>query len=64
MKDPADLTRRARELKDRAEREQDYHVRERLLRMSDYYIEIAEHEAWLTSHPTSIASFSDMLTKK
>ena len=64
MKDPTDLAKRASELKERAEHEQNQHVRERLLRMSGYYIEIAEHEAWLTSHPTSISSFGDMLTKK
>jgi len=64
MKDPAELTKRANELKERAEHEQDQHVRERLLRMSGYYIEIAEHETWLISHPTSISSIGDVLTKK
>jgi len=64
MKDPAELTKRAGELKDRAGKEQDTHVRERLLRMSAYYVEIAEHESWLMSHPTSIASIGDVLIKK
>jgi hypothetical protein len=64
MKDPAELTKRASELKDRANKEEDTQVRERLLRMSAYYIEIAEHESWLISHPTSIASLGDVLSKK
>jgi hypothetical protein len=64
MKDPAELAKRASELKQRAEAEQDEHIRERLLRMSGYYIEIAEHETWLISHPTSISSVGDVLTRK
>lgn len=64
MKDPAELTKRANELKERAEQEQDQRIRERLLRMAGYYIEIAEHETWLISHPTSISSIDDLLMKK
>lgn len=64
MKDPAELTKRAGELKERAGKEQDVEVRERLLRMSAYYVEIAEHESWLISHPTSISSLGAALTKK
>ncbi|MBY0381588.1 MAG: hypothetical protein K2W78_06700 [Xanthobacteraceae bacterium] len=64
MKDPTELTKRARELKERADDEQDTEIRERLLRMSAYYIEIAEHESWLLSHPTSVTSFTDILIRK
>jgi len=64
MKDPAELIKRASELKERADNEPDPEIRDRLLRMSGYYIEIAEHESWLLSHPISIASFGDILVKK
>jgi len=55
----AELAKRAAELKEHAVREPDPQVRDRLLRMAGYYVEIAEHEAWLASHPTSIASLGE-----
>ncbi|MBR2121123.1 MAG: hypothetical protein V4458_06505 [Pseudomonadota bacterium] len=64
MTDPSDLIRRASELTERADHEDDIETRDRLLRMAAYYVQIAESEEWLAAHPASIASFGDVLTKK
>lgn len=64
MTDPSDLIRRASELTERADHEEDVETRERLLRMATYYVQIAESEEWLAAHPTSIASIGDVLVKK
>ncbi|WP_170978724.1 hypothetical protein [Afipia massiliensis] len=53
MTDPSDLIRRASELTERADHEDDPETRERLLRMAAYYVQIAESEEWLAAHPTS-----------
>lgn len=64
MTDPSVLIRRANELSDRADREDNIEVKERLLRMAAHYVHIAESEKWLASHPTSIVSIGDIFMKK
>lgn len=49
MTDPADLLRRADALSKQSESEPDPQVRERLLRMSAYYTEIAQLEESLAN---------------
>jgi hypothetical protein len=63
MTDPADLLRRASELTDQADHEQDIEIRDRLLRMAAHYVQIAESEEWLAAHPVSVESPSELLTR-
>ena len=64
MTDPSDLMRRAAELTERADQEEDVDTRERLLRLARYYLHIAESEKCFAAHPTSISSVTDVLTPK
>jgi len=64
MTDPSDLLRRAAELSERADHEEDIEVRDRLLRMAAHYVHIAESEEWLTAHPTSIESATGAVLNK
>ncbi len=64
MIDRSDLIRRASELTEHADREEDPKTRERLLRMAAYYVEIAENEEWVAAHPTSMASISEVFVKR
>ncbi len=64
MIDPSDLIRRASELAEHADHEEDPRTHQRLLRMARYYAEIAEREKWVAAHPTSIASVSELCVKK
>jgi hypothetical protein len=50
--DPSELLRRAAELTDRADHEENIEVRDRLLRMAAHYVDIAQSEEWLAAHPT------------
>jgi hypothetical protein len=59
MTDPSDLLRRASELTDRADHEEDIEV----MRMAAHYVHIAESEEWLAAHPTSITSVTELLNK-
>ena len=63
MTDPAELLRRAAELDDRADHEEDREVRDRLLRMAAHYVHIARSEEWRAAHPPSIASITELLDK-
>jgi len=58
MTDPSDLMRRAAELTDRADHEESIEIRDRLLRMAAYYVQIAESEEWLSAHQTSRGSMT------
>ena len=60
MTDPSDLMRRAAELTDRADHEENIEIRDRLLRMTAYYVEIAESEEWLSAHHTSRGWMTDL----
>jgi hypothetical protein len=60
MTDPADLMRRAAELTDQADHEESIEIRDRLLRMAAYYVQIAESEEWLSAHHTSRGSMTGL----
>ena len=64
MIDPSELLRRAAELTERADQEEDIETRERLLRMAHFYAQIAESEQWLAAHPASVASLTNVLIPK
>jgi hypothetical protein len=63
MTDPSELLRRAVELTDRANHEENIEVRDRLLRMAAHYVDIAQSEEWLAAHPTSITSLTGLLNR-
>ena len=63
MLDPSDLVHRANELRQQADRESDQAIRDRLIRMADTYVHLAEHENWARAHPASAASLADMFVK-
>jgi hypothetical protein len=63
MTDPSDLLRRASELTDRADHEENIEIRDRLLRMAAHYVHIAVSEERLAAHPTSIASETGLFKK-
>jgi hypothetical protein len=59
MTDPSELLRRAAELTDRADHEENIEVRDRLLRMAAHYVDIAQSEEW----QTSITSVTGLLNR-
>jgi hypothetical protein len=61
--DPTELLRRAAELTERADHEEDIETREQLLRIS-LYVQLAESQEWLAAHPPSVASLRNVLTPK
>jgi hypothetical protein len=61
--DPSELLRRAAELTERADHEEDIETREQLLRIS-LYVQLAESQEWLAAHPPSVASLRNVLTPK
>lgn len=63
MTDPSELLRRASELTERADHEENIEVRDRLLRMAAHYVDIAQSEEWLAAHPTSIRSLTGLLNR-
>ena len=63
MTDSAELLRRAAELNDWADHEEDAEVRNGLLKMADYYVRIARREEEQAAHPTSIESLTGLLNK-
>jgi Family of unknown function (DUF6381) len=64
MIDPSDLIRRASELTEHADREDDPKTRQRLRRMATYYVAIVESEQRMAARPMSIASLSEVFVKK
>jgi hypothetical protein len=58
------LLERASQLADQAKGENDPGIRERLLRMADYYRDLAAHEAWARENPPSMAAMTDALNPK
>jgi hypothetical protein len=63
MIDPSDLIHRANELRQQAEHESDQAIRDRLIRMADSYVHLAESENWAKAHPASAASLGDVFVK-
>lgn len=64
MTDRSDLIRQANELRQRAEREADETIRDRLNRMADHYTHLAESQSWSEAHPPSVSDIGDMFTKR
>jgi hypothetical protein len=60
MSDPGDLLKRANELSERANGEQNPEVRDRLFRMAAHYTHLAESEQRLAANPVSIASIRNL----
>jgi hypothetical protein len=63
MLDPSDLVHRANELRRQADHESDQGIRNRLIRMADSYVHLAESENWARAHPASAASLADVFAK-
>ena len=64
MIDPKLLLERASQLADQAKGEESQSIRERLLRMADYYRDLAAHEAWANENPPSMAAMTDALNPR
>ena len=64
MPDSADLIRKADELKQQAEHEPDRKIRQRLTRMADRYVHLAESQAWSREHPPSAADLADLFVRR
>jgi hypothetical protein len=64
MSEISDFIRQADELRQRAEHEPDPHIRDRLLGMADRYVHLAESRHWSESHPTTVASLTDVFTRR
>jgi hypothetical protein len=60
----ADLIRHADELRQQAKNEGDETIRDRLVRMAEHYIHLADSQNWSEAHPPTIASLSEMLAKR
>ncbi len=63
MRDPSDLVHRANQLRQQADLETDQGIRDRLIRMADTYVRLAESENWTKAHPASAASLADVFVK-
>jgi hypothetical protein len=63
MTDPSELLRRAAELTNGLDHEENIEVRDRLLRTAAHYVDIAQSEVWLAAHPTSITSMTGLLNR-
>lgn len=64
MTDRSDLMKRAEDLREQAERESDDAIHDRLIRMADRYVHLAESQAMADSHPVSAASVSELFIKQ
>jgi hypothetical protein len=64
MTDRSDLTRRANEFRQQAEREADEGLRQRLIRVADQYDHVAESQAWSESHPADVSALAEVFTKR
>ena len=63
MLDPSDLIDRANELRQQADHESDQGIRDRLIRMADTYVHLAESESWAKAHPASAAALGEVFLK-
>jgi hypothetical protein len=64
MTDPSDLIRQANELRQQAEHEADENIRDRLNRMADHYVHLADSTSWSEAHPPTAASLGEVFTKR
>jgi hypothetical protein len=63
MVDSSALIRDAHELRQKAEHEADENVRDRLMRMADHYIHLAESQRWSEAHPADVSALTELLNK-
>jgi hypothetical protein len=59
-----DLIQRANGLKQQAESESDPEIRDRMARMAEQYIELAESQDWSEAHPPTVAALSELFTRR
>ena len=59
-----DLIQHANELKRQAESESDHDIRDRLVRMAEHYSRLAESQDWSEAHPPTVASLSELFTRR
>jgi hypothetical protein len=59
-----DLIQHANELKRQAESESYQDIRDRLVRMAEHYIDLAESKDWSEAHPPTVASLSELFTRR
>ena len=59
-----DLIQHANELKRQAESESDPDIRDRLVRMAEHYIDLAESQDWSEAHPPTVAALSELFTRR
>jgi hypothetical protein len=64
MNDRSDLIRQAEELRQQADHEPDPNIRDRLVRMADHYVHLAESKGWSEAHPTTVASLTEVFIKR
>lgn len=60
----SDLIQHANELRQQAEGESDKNIRDRLVRMAEHYDRLAESLTWSEAHPPTLASLSELLTRR
>lgn len=63
MSSTTEMIQKADELRRQAELEEDAAIRERLTRMADRYVHLAESQTWSETHPTSAAAIADVFVK-
>ena len=63
MTDRSDLIREASGLRRKAEHEHDEALRQRLTRMAESYVHLAESRAWTEAHPADAAALIDLLMR-
>jgi hypothetical protein len=59
-----DLIQHANELRRQAETERDHDIRDRLVRMAEHYNDLAESRDWSETHPPTVASLSELFTRR
>jgi hypothetical protein len=64
MTDRSDLTRRANEFRQQAEREANEGLRQRLIRMAEQYDHLAESQAWSETHSADASALAAVFTKR
>jgi hypothetical protein len=64
MTDRSYLISQADDLRRQAEKESDQDLRDRLLRMADRYVHLADSQTQSEAHPADVASLSELFTKR
>lgn len=64
MTEHNDLVRRADELRQQAETENDQTIRDRLVRMAEHYTHLADSQTQAHARAPNVASLGEMLTRR